>query len=65
MPLLTPNPMFSATCCGLKEQGWDWHMLSGIFAFPLSTRKEGDGAGEGERGSQRGEGASLKVPSKS
>ena len=35
MLLLTPNPMFSATCCGLREQGLDWHMLSGIFAFPF------------------------------
>ena len=35
MLLLTPNPMFSATCCGLREQGLDWHMLSGISAFPF------------------------------
>ena len=35
MLLLTPNPMFSATCCGLREQGLDRHMLSGIFAFPF------------------------------
>lgn len=41
MPLLTPNPLFSATCYGLREQGRDWHMLSGIFAFPFRLgRKE-------------------------
>ena len=39
MLLLTPNPMFSATCCGLREQGLDWHgraALAGQVPPPAS-----------------------------